>query len=89
MRFVFRRPSRPVVCPTTTADYHRRRAHRAVCPMPPSVEDGLYALSANTTVFGSRAYYSCLPGYDLIGESSLVCNNAGYWDGQPPLCRGT
>lgn len=64
------------------------RCEPILCPSPPALQNGLYAMSTNSTVFGSRAFYSCLPGHEMVGESSIVCNNAGYWDGQPPLCRG-
>ena len=45
---------------------------------------------------GSVATYSCDPGYALVGQRTMACqdNNGGTvtmgtWSGAPPLCQGT
>ena len=37
-------------------------------------------------MFGSLVEYNCDPGYQLIGERTIICNMAGYWEGQPGYC---
>ncbi|KAI1302311.1 Sushi, von Willebrand factor type A, EGF and pentraxin domain-containing protein 1 [Halotydeus destructor] len=64
------------------------RCEPILCPNPPAIEHGLYALTTNTTIFGSRVYYNCMPDYELVGEPTIGCTIAGFWDGHPPLCRG-
>ena len=45
-------------------------------------------VNAPTRTVGSRATYSCNPGYTLIGPSTLVCQAGGMWSGSAPTCRG-
>lgn len=35
---------------------------------------------------GSRIYYSCNPGYVLIGARERVCRDLGEWSGENPTC---
>ena len=36
---------------------------------------------------GTIATYSCSPGYQLVGGSSLrACGNNGIWNGTEPVC---
>jgi len=63
------------------------RCEPILCPPPPPLEHGLLALSNNSTMFGTKTFYSCLPGFDLVGDSYITCNSLGYWEGQVPVCR--
>jgi hypothetical protein len=64
------------------------RCEPVLCPNPPIIANGIVRLSSNSTIFGTVAEYNCEEGFELIGESSIVCNVAGFWDGQPGFCRG-
>lgn len=64
------------------------RCEPVLCPNPPFIANGVVMLSSNTTVAGTAARYSCDNGFELIGEETIVCNVAGFWDGQPGFCRG-
>ena len=41
---------------------------------------------------GNVATYTCLPGYELVGQQTRVCesigSSTGVWSGEPPLCSG-
>lgn len=63
------------------------RCEPILCPAPPPIEHGLLALNSNNTMFGTKTFYSCLPGFDLLGDSSISCNVNGYWEGQVPVCK--
>ena len=42
------------------------------------------------TTFGETAIYSCALGYDLIGESTRICQAngiTGEWSGVAPSCE--
>ena len=62
------------------------RCEPVLCPSPPMIVNGFYTLSGNSTMFGSLVEYNCDPGYQLIGERTIICNMAGYWEGQPGYC---
>lgn len=34
------------------------------------------------------AYYSCLDGFELIGDATRMCTETGLWSGAEPLCEG-
>ena len=36
---------------------------------------------------GSKATYSCRPGYQLVGNPTRKCQNNGRWSGSTPFCR--
>jgi CUB/sushi domain-containing protein len=36
--------------------------------------------------FGAIARYTCLPGYELVGDYSRTCKSDGYWSGESPHC---
>jgi hypothetical protein len=63
------------------------RCEPILCPNAPTIPNGVVTISANLTVFGTKASYTCLSGYELIGDKTLTCNKAGYWDGQVPFCK--
>lgn len=64
------------------------RCEPVLCPNPPLIANGYATLMSNSTMFGSVVEYTCDPNHELIGERQIVCNVAGYWDGQPGYCLG-
>jgi len=38
------------------------------------------------TTFGENATYSCDTGYNLVGDSTRVCQATGNWSGSAPTC---
>ncbi|CAG2101422.1 unnamed protein product [Medioppia subpectinata] len=63
------------------------RCEPVICPNPPVIVNSVVRISANNTIFGAVAEYTCDEGYELMGESRIVCNVAGFWDGEPGYCR--
>ncbi|KAG8222315.1 hypothetical protein J437_LFUL001857 [Ladona fulva] len=58
------------------------------CGNPPSIANGAYTLSRNTTTIGTVVTYSCKNrNYKLIGPRQLVCLKTGQYDKQPPKCQ--
>ena len=43
----------------------------------------------NSIAVRSQANYFCNPGYQLIGESTRICEVNGEWSGQAPFCQRT
>lgn len=42
----------------------------------------------DSTYYGSKAYYSCQPGYKLISSSSFrICQANRSWSDHAPICR--
>ena len=39
------------------------------------------------TTFKRAATYSCNPGYNLIGDSTRMCQATGVWSGSIPTCQ--
>jgi hypothetical protein len=58
-----------------------------VCPTLNDPDNGNLELSGNT--FGQTAEYTCNTGFNLIGESILMCGADGQWigDGDSPVCE--
>ncbi|XP_041370957.1 sushi domain-containing protein 2-like [Gigantopelta aegis] len=57
------------------------------CPYIPEIENGNRTVSGRTE--GSVAEFVCDPGFDLLGESQLVCvdnNGEGRWSSSLPVC---
>ncbi|XP_064397072.1 CUB and sushi domain-containing protein 3-like isoform X2 [Halichondria panicea] len=50
-------------------------------------QNGAISLANSSTRFSSVAIYSCLRGFNMIGEASRVCLVSGGWSGQDPVCR--
>ena len=40
------------------------------------------------TAFGQTATYSCDTGYNLVGDSTRMCQANGIWSGSEPTCQG-
>ncbi|CAI8052865.1 CUB and sushi domain-containing protein 3 [Geodia barretti] len=54
------------------------------CPTLNDPDNGNLELSGNT--IGQTAEYTCNDGFNLVGESSLICGPDGQWTGNPPVC---
>ena len=48
-------------------------------------ENGLLVI--NDTTLGSLVTYSCIEGYNLIGDGMRTCLDNGSWSGQDPVCQ--
>ena len=57
-----------------------------VCPTLNDPNNGNVELSGNT--FGQIAEYTCNTGFNLIGDSMLICGADGQWIGDSPVCEG-
>lgn len=38
---------------------------------------------------GDLVIYACHKGYEMVGESSIVCTETGFWSHPPPFCMLT
>ena len=54
------------------------------CPTLNDPDNGNLILSGNT--IGQTAEYTCNNGFNLGGESLLICGPDGQWTGNPPVC---
>ena len=59
--------------------------NRISCPQPDEIENGQPV--TNGTRFEDFVIYRCYRGYELIGESTRVCNEHGSWTGEKPQCK--
>ena len=39
------------------------------------------------TTFGQTATYSCNTGFNLVGDSTRMCQATGMWSGSEPTCQ--
>ena len=54
------------------------------CGSLPDPANGMVAMTAST--FDSTANYSCIGGYELVGNSQRICQADGQWSGSEPTC---
>ena len=40
----------------------------------------------NGTTFGQKATYNCNTSYNLVGDSTRICQADGMWSGSEPTC---
>ena len=60
------------------------------CGVPglPAVNSyGLKLIYSNMT-YGSTVIYSCISGYNLVGNQNQTCTVNGNWSDNPPQCIG-
>ncbi|XP_026208552.1 sushi, von Willebrand factor type A, EGF and pentraxin domain-containing protein 1 isoform X2 [Anabas testudineus] len=57
-----------------------------VCEKPPPVDYGV--IEGDSYNYGDFVMYSCLPGFDLKGDSIQTCQGDGSWSGTQPVCVG-
>lgn len=56
------------------------------CTILPKPANGIVTITG--TIVGSKATYTCDRGFELIGESTRLCNDVGTWSGTEPTCKG-
>ncbi|XP_071537075.1 sushi domain-containing protein 4-like isoform X2 [Panulirus ornatus] len=60
------------------------------CVAPPNIRHGFLYDGASSYPLQSQVYYSCEPGYRLVGPSVLTCEDSGCWTPRmPPVCQLT
>ncbi|XP_034532135.1 sushi, von Willebrand factor type A, EGF and pentraxin domain-containing protein 1 isoform X3 [Notolabrus celidotus] len=55
------------------------------CPQPVEVPNGI--VDVQGLMYLSKALYSCKTGYNLAGNSTILCGEKGLWIGGVPSCR--
>uniref|UniRef100_A0A1A7X820 Sushi, von Willebrand factor type A, EGF and pentraxin domain containing 1 n=2 Tax=Iconisemion striatum TaxID=60296 RepID=A0A1A7X820_9TELE len=55
------------------------------CPQPVEISNGI--VDVQGLMYLSKALYSCKAGYDLVGNSTVLCGEKGLWVGGVPSCR--
>ncbi|GFR81199.1 neurogenic locus notch homolog protein 1, partial [Elysia marginata] len=56
-------------------------------PLPGSPGNGSHTVEGDGTSYGTIVRFSCDPGYDLIGNTTMLCDSQGQWVGNMPTCR--
>uniref|UniRef100_A0A8C4N059 Sushi, von Willebrand factor type A, EGF and pentraxin domain-containing protein 1 n=1 Tax=Equus asinus asinus TaxID=83772 RepID=A0A8C4N059_EQUAS len=49
-------------------------------------EDGSPATHSANFLYGTMVSYTCNPGYELLGNPVLICQEDGTWNGSAPSC---
>ncbi|PKU44337.1 von willebrand factor type egf and pentraxin domain-containing protein 1 [Limosa lapponica baueri] len=55
------------------------------CPQPEEIQNGIVDVQGLT--FLSTALYTCKPGFELVGNTTILCGEDGQWLGGRPACR--
>ncbi|XP_052808441.1 fibropellin-1-like isoform X2 [Mya arenaria] len=55
------------------------------CPEPNIPLNG-YVNTSDGLAVGQRIYYSCVEGYELVGQFLRICESASTWSGTEPTC---
>ncbi|XP_018585768.2 sushi, von Willebrand factor type A, EGF and pentraxin domain-containing protein 1 isoform X1 [Scleropages formosus] len=55
------------------------------CPQPKEIPNGI--MHVQGLMYLNTAQYSCRLGYDLVGNSTVLCGENGMWIGGVPACR--
>lgn len=55
------------------------------CPQPEEISNGI--VDVQGLMYLSKALYSCKTGYNLLGNSTILCGERGIWIGGVPSCR--
>lgn len=55
------------------------------CGQLPPPKDG--SVSVVGTSLGSKAFYKCGLGFDMVGAADRTCGANGAWSGDAPLCQ--
>ncbi|KAK2514926.1 Svep1 [Columba guinea] len=54
------------------------------CPQPEEIQNGIVDVQGLT--FLSTALYTCKPGFELMGNTTILCGEDGQWLGGRPAC---
>ena len=57
------------------------------CLTLPPVRDHMI-MNVTSVTFNSTLTFSCIPGYELDGNDTMVCGEGGLWEGGEPTCGG-
>uniref|UniRef100_A0A8C1SD31 Sushi, von Willebrand factor type A, EGF and pentraxin domain-containing protein 1 n=1 Tax=Cyprinus carpio TaxID=7962 RepID=A0A8C1SD31_CYPCA len=55
------------------------------CPQPEDIPNGI--VDVQGLMYLSTTVYSCKAGYDLAGNSTVLCGSSGQWIGGVPVCH--
>nr|XP_028567204.1 sushi, von Willebrand factor type A, EGF and pentraxin domain-containing protein 1 [Podarcis muralis] len=55
------------------------------CPQPAEVQNGIVDVQGLTYL--STALYNCKPGFELVGNMTILCGEDGHWLGRKPTCK--
>ncbi|XP_061487863.1 sushi, von Willebrand factor type A, EGF and pentraxin domain-containing protein 1 isoform X2 [Rhineura floridana] len=55
------------------------------CPQPEEVQNGIVDVQGLTYL--STALYNCKPGFELVGNMTILCGEDGHWLGRKPVCK--
>ncbi|KAF2979409.1 hypothetical protein EK904_006478 [Melospiza melodia maxima] len=55
------------------------------CPQPDEIQNGIVDVQGLT--FLSTALYTCKPGFELLGNTTVLCGEDGQWLGGKPVCK--
>uniref|UniRef100_A0A671UN51 Sushi, von Willebrand factor type A, EGF and pentraxin domain-containing protein 1 n=1 Tax=Sparus aurata TaxID=8175 RepID=A0A671UN51_SPAAU len=55
------------------------------CPQPVEISNGI--VDVQGLMYLSKALYTCKTGYNLAGNSTVLCGEKGLWIGGVPSCR--
>lgn len=71
-----------------TGSIQHNPPHVAVVDCGPLDAPSNGRIDITSTTFQSMAFYSCDPGFNLVGESKRTCLASGNWSSSPPVCNG-
>ena len=54
------------------------------CPDPGVIVNGT---RTGGILYGDTLTFQCYPGFDLVGDTQMVCRADGTWDGTKPRCN--
>ncbi|NXO38057.1 SVEP1 protein, partial [Locustella ochotensis] len=55
------------------------------CPQPEEIQNGIVDVQGLTYL--STALYTCKPGFELLGNTTVLCGEDGQWLGGRPVCK--
>lgn len=55
------------------------------CPQPEDIQNGIVDVQGLTYL--SNAVYTCKPGFELVGNMTVLCGEDGNWLGGKPVCK--
>ncbi|XP_055973137.1 sushi, von Willebrand factor type A, EGF and pentraxin domain-containing protein 1 [Sorex fumeus] len=55
------------------------------CPQPEEILNGI--IDVQGLAYLSTALYTCKPGFELVGNTTILCGENGHWLGGKPICK--